>query len=270
MLLGLGALYQGILIILFSVEVPWRDEWEYFVPQGLDKVVHWDWMYGFHNEHRHLLPKLWTWVIFKFTHLNIQLHLVLNYLFYLFIVYLLVSLKNKTFGRNKFKLFPIFMIPLFCTKPWSNHMAIWQSGFHFLILGQLLFVFLYSGLFSMRSSFRLLGGIFSIGIMIYSVAAGLGISGAMVISVMIMEGIFKRRIAFESWVLLCIWGLMSWSYLLGMPKTSIWAYPWQWEFWHFFLQELGHSLGAVSHHRAIPLGVLLALLLIVGLRQWLK
>jgi hypothetical protein len=132
----LVALYfaQFSAIWRYSVDVPFWEEWEYFVPGGLPDGFSWDWLFGFSGSHRVVPTRLMAWLNLKLFGLDFWLQKLFNYAIFGCMLMMLVNLKNRVIGRQEFLLFPAFLFFYLSPIIYENHSNSYQSQIHLLII----------------------------------------------------------------------------------------------------------------------------------------
>lgn len=127
-------LYQLHVVHSFAVDVPYMDEWDtYFTEDGLLSGFSWQWLFGFHNQHRIVLTKFMTWLNLKFFGLDLLKQQLFNYLLYGALLVALARLKEKI-TPSSFTLFPLFLIFLLSPINWENNSWGFQSQLHMALI----------------------------------------------------------------------------------------------------------------------------------------
>ncbi len=266
-LLVAAAIYQLVLIVSFSVNFPYADEWELIVPDVL-RNPSWKWLWAFHNEHRILFSRLWSIGWFRVSGLHITGGLVLNFFLYCASVGLIYALKVKTLGWHRFQTFALFLLPFFSTLPIQNNMWFFQSCFHFSSLATLGMVLL---LFTPGDARNAWLTFFSASALIFfnifSTAQGLPLSLGLILCYLTWT-LWKNPARWPMAVgLVVVWGAISAIWFVDYPpRIGGYFGPHRWEFWFFWLQTVGKVLGATDHRKA----VLAALLCLVLLGLYLR
>src|SRR4051812_46789729 len=120
------------IILHYSVNVPFWDEWGAFSDSALPSGLSLKWLFTQHNEHRIVLTKLLTWSLFKFDGWNIALNHAINFMIYGLILFGAITFGVKRrFGEEAYRV-SLFTIP-FLLSPINeeNHLWAFQSQFHF-------------------------------------------------------------------------------------------------------------------------------------------
>lgn len=119
-----------------AVDLPFWDEWEALLPGRLDRQLNYNWIFSFHNEHKILWTRLFTWVLYNIDGWNLRHQIILNFFLYLgsmFLLYKIIPDKNS--------FLPLFFIPCFSDVLIENQMTGFQSVFYFMLLFSFLAVY---------------------------------------------------------------------------------------------------------------------------------
>lgn len=140
--LALAALFvfQFLMVVRYSVDVPFMDEWDFFWPQGLSRELSWAWLFSFHNEHRIVPTRLLAWLNLNLVGLDFALQKALNHLLFGCLLIAIVRFKNRVAGPGDFLGFPAFLAFLFSSLAVENHLWAFQSQFHLVLLFSVLAV----------------------------------------------------------------------------------------------------------------------------------
>lgn len=234
----------------FAVNVPIGDEWEALRSPELLGQFNPTWIFAQHNEHRIIITKLQTWLLYNWNHWDIRTQIFQNFAIYLFAIGVLVWILRKC-NPSSLPALLVAVIFLSSTRAYENHIWGFQSQFHFVML----FGFL-SCLWLIRDEISwphlLLGTLFSL-LTIYSFSSGVPmvVAIALVFTVYVLYRRFLlQKPKTELLKLLVFWTLVAtglFSYfsfdyqkVSGHPQYS---YPTDPQFWDYFFYLLGHGFG---------------------------
>jgi hypothetical protein len=130
------AAYHWLFVIESAVDVPRADEWHYFDQTGrcFEPIPSWEWLISSNGSHRILFTRLMMWVHYFLDGMNFAHVQVANFGLFFVGVLFLVVLKRVTLGRDRFALFPFFLLFLLSPIAYENHIWPYQSQVHFLLL----------------------------------------------------------------------------------------------------------------------------------------
>jgi len=126
--------WQFTAILDYSVDVPFWEEWEYFLPGGLPSGLTLDWLFGFAGYHRVVPTKFMAWLNLQLFGLDFRLQKIVNYLLFAGVLAALCHLKQKILVKREFLLFPAFLLFLLSPIAYENHSNSYQSQIHLLII----------------------------------------------------------------------------------------------------------------------------------------
>jgi hypothetical protein len=237
-------LYQFALVLRYSVDVPIRDEWEYFGPHALSRTLSWPWVFAFHGEHRIVLTKLLTWLNYRLFGLDLTLQVFVNFGIFGSLLVLLARLRDRaTEPGEPFRLFPLFLLFLLSPIAWENHLWAFQSQIHLcLLFFALALVLLHRRAFTTASA---LGAWLSMLIAAYAFSAGIVfalvalLSGTAAFILRMSDGSLPRtagrRALLAGWALIGA-GTALWFKGYGAAGTGTGlVLPWTAGFWEYFL-----------------------------------
>jgi hypothetical protein len=249
--IAVGFAYQLYLVTRYSVDIPRQDEWIYFRPDALIKGLTWQWLLGFHGEHPLLLTKLMAWLNLKLFKLDFALQNIFNLLIFGGLLVTILKFKDLVLGRGKFLLFPLFVVFMFSTVNYENHIWALQSNYHLVLLFSLLSLYqTYSRDFSVKPA--LLFNLYAIlAILTYSAGIVFITIYLICVAVFIAAGITGKRINNRSGLIfllsvclvcgfnVCLSLLGNGTSTLSSPMT----YPNCLKFWDFFLNVISFGFG---------------------------
>lgn len=234
----------------FAVNVPIGDEWEALRSPELLGQFNPTWIFAQHNEHRIIVTKLQTWLLYNWNHWDIRTQIFQNFAIYLFTIGVLVWILRKC-SPTSLPAVLIGVIFLLSTRAYENHIWGFQSQFHFVMLfGFLACYWLIQA--KVTWSRLLLGALFSL-LTIFSFSSGVPmvVAIALVFTVFVLYGCLQmERPKTDLAKLLVYWGLVAaglFSYfsfdyrkVSGHPQYS---YPTDPQFWDYFFYLLGNGFG---------------------------
>lgn len=137
-LLGLFAalLYaaQFAVIIFFTVDAPFWDEWQFFAPDALPAGFSLRYIFAPHNEHRIFGTKLLYWALYKLGGLDFTLVVQVSYALYGLTIVALIRVLQRSTPRQTFPL--VLWFTPFLSSPLNYENLVWglQSCFHLFAL----------------------------------------------------------------------------------------------------------------------------------------
>lgn len=131
-------LYQLYLVLNYSVDVPFVDEWRYFYPHMLPSGLSWKLLFSFDNDHRRVLTHLFAWLNLKLFNFDFTKALIFNYLVFGCLILVILRFKEKVVGRKEFAVFPAFLIFLMSLINYENHMWSVCLALHFVLIFSIL------------------------------------------------------------------------------------------------------------------------------------
>lgn len=132
LLQGLGALgvllmlAHGIIVSSAATNIPYWDEWMLFRPNNLTFDLNFKWLMELHNEHRLVSTKLFAWVLYRTTGLNLQAEVFYNFCIFGFLGWLLLRLCQRATGERV----SLAWVALASTLPHEIHYWSFQGHFH--------------------------------------------------------------------------------------------------------------------------------------------
>jgi hypothetical protein len=258
------------LICIYSVDVPFHDDWLYFAPDSLTWEFPWRWIYSFFSEHRIVPTKLMAWLNLRLFGLDYGLQKIINFVIFGGVIGALAVLKNRVVGKGEFVLFPLFLLFLLSPVAYENHRWGFQSQFHFvLIFSNLALCYAFPA--KIKNKHALLFCLFSCAAM-YSFSAGVVLTaitlGFMAIFVIIgiVRGAIEPstyRLWFGVFIVMVIVALL-WAHGYVRPHdewSQEYVLPHRAAFWDYFLNLLSYSFG--FERVSIFPGIVCMLLLVV-------
>lgn len=247
------AIVHFYYVVTNAVNVPHMDEWDFFIAKYLSTNFSIKWLFDFHNEHRIVLTKLYTLILFRLNQLDISTQVILNFLFFIGMITSFVHILRKT-TQVPLNLLWILFIPLLSPLLYENHLWGFQSQFHFF-----LFALIWSSYLFLRSSGMgyILGAIVSV-LGIYSFS--LGVICAMVMCAMFL---YKKYITTgtgkEFWVGFAAVTITVISVLLWLtgfhknPGHPDIIFPWDIRFCNYYINivSLGFGVGGISFSKSL-------------------
>ena len=92
---GLIYLLHGFIILFYSFNLPFMDEWEALRPQGLPAGFNVGWLFAQHNEHRIFLTKVQTWLLYWADGWNLRAQQASNYVIFGILLFVLLKIQKK-------------------------------------------------------------------------------------------------------------------------------------------------------------------------------
>ncbi|MGZ3744003.1 MAG: hypothetical protein ACXVB1_13730 [Pseudobdellovibrionaceae bacterium] len=161
---------QWIIVALNTVNIPQGDEWDSLTQNALPSGFTFNYLFGFHNEHRLVFTNLVNYFFFVVSDWNAQYQVIFNYIIFSSLVIFLMRFQKKHIpSASK----AIWILPFFLTSPLlvDNHVVGIQSVFHFCLLFGVISVF-YATREKLRTAdvwISAVGGLCAV----YSLAAGM-------------------------------------------------------------------------------------------------
>lgn len=247
-------LMQFVAVWRYSVDVPFWEEWEYFLPQGLPRGLSWDWLFSFAGYHRVVPTKLMAWVNLKLFGLDFKLQKLFNYLLFGGLIGTLVILKNRIIGRQEFILFPAFLLFLLSPIAYENHSNSYQSQIHLLIIFALIaLIHMYADGGAARSSLFFL---VAIAAAINTFSAGMTMTAVLfpcwagfIFYQMQTRG-FRRKgaLLLMAGIGMVSFTALSWLFSYRQPSDCTWISPFTGLFWDTFLNLVSFGFGIEKEH----------------------
>jgi hypothetical protein len=246
-----------IYLIKFGVDIPFLDEWN-MVPGAWS----WSWLFGWNNEHRHVLTKLVIWLLYHINGWNLKSNQILNLFLYGNLLIGIAWVMRQQMGPKGYFIGPWFII--FLLSPINYWAFSWGilSCIHFLM-----FFLLMSIIFLFRDSptpFQLCGGGGCLILAAYSHAGG--IVGGIVI--LLIFGLFwgyrwfslsmERR--FSLMILTVVVFMLFTIWFIGFKRPlhhPPLTFPNSLAFWNFYLNHISYGFGFDRVSWLIGLGCLL-------------
>jgi len=176
---GFVFLRHFYLVWTYSVDVPYRDEWDTLSADGLSANFSPDWLFRWHNEHRLVTTKLLVWVLYKFDGWNLATHQILNYLIFGLLLFTLGVWARKRGAGLETWVIVAFLTFLLSPLINENHQMGYQSQIHFALL---FFVGAIYFLFDERQSWPSIWlGSFMALLSIYSLSSGMATSAVLLL-----------------------------------------------------------------------------------------
>ncbi len=233
------------------------------------KGLTWQWLLGFHSENSLLLTKLMAWVNLKLFGLDFMLQNIFNLFIYGGLIVAVIVFKNLVLGREKFTLFPLFIIFLLSTINYENHLWALQSNYHLVLLFSLLTLYQAFGR-ELTDKAALLFSLYALLAMLtYSAGVVFVAMYLLCVAVYIVAGIMGSRIdrttGFRFLLIVCsVSGVSLCLWYLG-NKTSTWpfpmVYPSDFKFWDFLFNVISFGFGFKQVH-ILP-GIICLLLVVL-------
>lgn len=257
--LFLFGLMHIVMILRYVKNVPMMDEWDEFPPQHI--TFHW--LFSQHNEHRIVLTKLMTWLLYLLNGWDLHIAAVFNFSIYILLVISIFNFSKAYLEDISSGLVAFFMLFLFSITNIENHTTPFQSQFHFVLL---FFVLSVTRLFrsQQRTSDLALGVLFA-ALSAYSFSSGVIFCGSLIFSYSAYKIARARQerqtnarrevgqLFFVSVVLLAI--VISWFLIIPFelnPGHPALIFPYRAAFWRYFLNLISWGFGFSS--RSLLLG----------------
>jgi hypothetical protein len=253
-LLTLVVLYHSFYVFRSAVNIPFWDEWEFYVQQALPSGWNLSWIFLPHNEHTIATLKILTLLFQKFNILNYTFFVLLSWTIYVSFISFLLIFSLKTFPRKYYHYLSFYFIFLFSTILFENHSWGFQICFHLSLIFQFfaIYVSIYRGTQG-KFYFLLLGLLI---LSSYSLSIGVPMSLSTVFFISLYE-FFKEDLPFQKLVL----NFMKSFFKLLIPlliSLTYWFYNFQlvhhnnqsliksllnFQFWTFFVSLNGLTFG---------------------------
>jgi hypothetical protein len=258
---------QFYALWLYTVDIPFWEEWEYFLPDGLPMGLTSDWLFSFAGYHRVVFTKLMAWLNLQFFGLDFKLQKLFNYAIFAGLLLILINLKNRIICSNEFVLFPAFVLFLLSPIMYENHSNSYQSQIHLLIIFTLLAIsHIYAEELRIKS---LVIFILCLTAAINTFSAGMTIAAvllpcwALYLITQANRGLIPWR---NVWIqIVCgvaIISMVAVSWIIGyrQPSDCVWLSPFTWLFWDTILNLISFSFGFDMSH---PLPGVICLLVVI-------
>lgn len=254
-----------LYIQMYSVNVPFWDEWELFSNGALGPNFSLKWILTPHNEHIHSFTKIIFWLSYKLDNLNL-IHLVyLNYIFYLIMVLLVYLVFRNPFREHKGLL--LGTVLLFASRNAHENLGWpWEIHYHLVLIFSLSSIVLNS--LVKNSWVRAIGTGLLPGLSIFNLSLGVPIA-FVVFTFSLYQNLQKNREESirNRWVLslssisIFLMLFLFWRTILGELPENILTMPWEMNYWKYFLTLVGRAfgfeeLGLVQTVGAIVVGTL--------------
>ncbi len=252
------AIIHFYYVVTNAVDVPHMDEWNFFFAKYLSTDFSLRWLFSLHNEHRIVLTKLYTVLLFHLNRYDISVQIILNFLFFLVLIISFIYALRKTI-QIPLNLLWIMCIPLLSPMAYENHLWGFQSQFHFFLFSLFWSSYLFLKSQETRHSnlFYLLGAVIS-GLGIYSFSLGV-ICAIVVCIIFLCKQYLTAERGKEIWVrpaiaMIPIVAILLW--LIGFHKNpghpDI-VFPWSIRFYNFYINiiSLGFGITGVSLFKSL-------------------
>src|SRR5260370_21746507 len=87
------------IVLGYSVNLPFWDDWDALWPGHLSSRLSWRWLIGFHNTHRVVFTHLSIWILYRLNDWNLNVHIAAN-----FLLYILLSVGTILYLERKFSM----------------------------------------------------------------------------------------------------------------------------------------------------------------------
>lgn len=240
-------------IIKFAVNIPFYDEWEGLTENGilLNQTI--SGLFAQHNEHRIVTTNLLTLALYYIDGWNIITHQIINFFLYGILLVSINYVIKKSVPQLPGWILLAFTIFLLTNISWENHFWAFQSQFHFALI--FLFFSIYF-LFDQKQNWSLLFvGVFFSWLTTYSFSSGLVESLVVLVCfigfkfVRIYRTDNKQTEIRQLLVTSILIGGAIGAYFIGFSKNEghpPFAFPFQKEFWLYFLNLLSGGFGYKS------------------------
>ncbi len=119
-----------IVLMSYSLNIPMFDEWGFLENDALSKTLSIPWLFELNNEHRIVLTKLQTWLLYRFGGWNLNTNVMINFIIYAGFAFLLVRTLEEKYNVS----LGFVLILAASALPWGNHYHPFQSQFHFFLI----------------------------------------------------------------------------------------------------------------------------------------
>ncbi|MBI3584163.1 MAG: hypothetical protein HY096_09500 [Nitrospinae bacterium] len=242
------AIIHFYYIVTNVVDVPHMDEWNFFFAKYLSTDFSIRWLFSLHNEHRIVLTKLYTILLFHLNRWDISIQIILNFLFFLCLIISLVYVLRKTI-QIPLNILWIMCIPLLSPIVYENHLWGFQSQFHFFLFALIWSSYLFLKSLEVRhvNYFYLSGAVIS-ALGVYSFS--LGVICAMVVFAVFLYKQYLTKVPFKKLyirltiAMIPIVAILLW--LIGFHKNPGHPdiiFPWNIRFYTFYINIMSPSFG---------------------------
>jgi len=275
------AVYSGHLWIILrnAVNVPFWDEWGILSPDALPAGFTFRWIFTQANEHRIVLTKLQTWLLFYAGGHNEIVSLVFTYLLWGLLLACIALFARRMAPHVPLWVVLAFILLLLTPINWENNSWGFESCYRFAVLFALLAVYFLFGEPQTRS--RLAWGVVMCVLAMYSFFAGL----LAVCIVIVLFACFKVIRAVNSsgvqrkteyvQLLAVVTPVLVFValYFVDYHRVSYHpklAFPWEASFWRFFTDLVSWGFGFETHSVILGGVCLLLVLAPVVMEVWQK
>ena len=265
------AIFSGHLYIILqnAVNVPFWDEWGILSPDALPAGFSFRWTLTQANEHRVVLTKLQSWVLFYLNGHNHIVSLIFAYLLWGLLLACIVWFARRMAPHVPLWAVLAFVLLLLTPINWENNSWGFESCYRFAVLFALLAVYFLFG--EPQTGSRLALGVLMCVLATYSFFAGL----LAVCTAIVLFACFKliralktsgaqRRAEFVQLLAVIIPVLVFVAlYFVDYQRVSYHpklAFPWELSFWRFFTDLVSWGFGFETN--SIILGTLCLLLVL--------
>lgn len=126
----IGAMYQAIFMLRYTVRVPLYDEWENMLQPGLDKHLTWQFLLRFTSEHCMIGTRLLTWINYRLSDGAPIVSTYANYCIFLAACYIFYRLVAQIKSPGAALMLPLLALPL----PFDVHGWSFQTHFYLSLL----------------------------------------------------------------------------------------------------------------------------------------
>lgn len=247
---------------IYSVDVPFWDEWEYLAPEQLPAGFSMAWLHQLHNEHRIALTRIQTFLLYKLNGWDASQQQVMNFGIYFFAVCAFLYALSKWNKSKMMWVLAAFGVFLLSPRLVENHLWGFQSQFHFA------WAFAFAAAFcwfrevpTWRTS---VAGTLCAVLSIYSFSGGV-LSTAAITGVYLVFGLFRmfryplvrRETAVHLFAVVTPVFVTTSFWAIGFkkpPAHAEMAMPWTRPFWDFFANLVSSGWGIDQVDTSIGLG----------------
>lgn len=268
-----GILVVGTFIVhffyiqMYSVNVPFWDEWELFSNGALGPDFSLNWILAPHNEHIHSFTKIIFWLSYKLDNLNL-IHLAyLNYIIYVTMVLLVYLVFRNSF--SEFKGLLLGTLLLFASRNAHENLGWpWEIHYHLVLIFSLAPIVLNA--IVKNSWIRAIGAGLLPGLSMFNLSLGVPIAFVIFAFCTFQnlqrdrnESLARRWALSLSSIFVFLFLFFSWRSLLGALPQKFLTMPWKMNYWDYFLTLVGRAFGFEEYGLVQTVGAI-----VVGTLVW--
>ena len=88
------------VVLGYSINLPFWDDWDALRPGHLDRALSWKWLVAFHNTHRNVFTHLSIWILYRLNGWNLNAHIAANFVLYTLLSAATIRYLERVFSTN--------------------------------------------------------------------------------------------------------------------------------------------------------------------------